>query len=142
MADYYELGFADPPVDWDDARDLANSMVIAGCANAHLATVTKQGEQDVISGLMAETTTNGWLGGYQIQEGPFDPDIDMATMIGIGSPVNHSTTGIGQSDEPNDTPFGVYIRSRFGAVSGNISRLWTMERRSRVGTQVPLHHRI
>jgi PKD repeat protein len=95
---YYELGFADPPVTWDEAEALASAMEIEVCESAHLATVTSQEEQDVISGLMGPTTENGWLGGFQL---PSEMSLADNWQWITGEPFVYTNWADG---EPNDTP--------------------------------------
>lgn len=100
---YYELGYANPPVTWDEAVALAGAATIEPCGSAHLATVTSAEEQAVINFLMSPTTQNGWLGGFQ-------PDDELSLADGwqwiTGEPFSYTSWDVG---EPNDTPFGTYI---------------------------------
>jgi len=53
------------PLDWKSAKKAARRMVASGCKVAHLATITSAEEQAVVSGLMAGSESNAWLGGFQ-----------------------------------------------------------------------------
>ena len=52
-------------LDWKSAKKAARRMVASGCRSAHLATITSAEEQAVVSGLMAGSRSNAWLGGRQ-----------------------------------------------------------------------------
>ncbi len=53
------------PLDWKSAKKAARRMVAPGCKVAHLATITSAEEQAVVSGLMAGSESNAWIGGRQ-----------------------------------------------------------------------------
>jgi len=107
---YYELAYANPPVNWDEATVLASAMDIDICKSAHLATITTVEEQAVIQELVESINENGWLGGFQ-------PDNELSTTGGwewLTSESfmysNWSPTSPNPSvGEPNDSPYGTYI---------------------------------
>ena len=97
---FYVLGFADPPVDWEQAKVLAISKEEEVCETAHLATVTSLEEQEVISSLMEKTTANAWLGGFQAQD---ELNKDENWEWTTGEPFDFYNWAEG---EPNDQPGG------------------------------------
>ena len=97
----YEL--VETPLNWFAANRAARRMVAPGCRTAHLATVTSQGEQDVVSGLMAGSESNAWLGGFQ-------PRGELSTDQGWRWRTGPRWVYTSWADtEPNDTPSGTYI---------------------------------
>lgn len=100
---YYTLMYVDPPVSWMDAKAMAETYDPILCASAHLATATSAAEQALLSGLMAPTTHNGWMGGFQ-------PPDEMSLADGwewvTGEPFMFTNWA---GSEPNDTPWGTYI---------------------------------
>ena len=76
-------------------------MVAGGCTTAHLATITSQGEQDIVDGLMAGSDTNAWLGGFQKGQ-----SLDRAWLWVTFEPFLYTNWGEG---EPNDTPVDTFI---------------------------------
>ena len=101
----YEL--VETPLNWQAANAAARRMVAPGCKTAHLATITSQGEQDILSGLMAGVIhNNAWLGGHQGGRS-LDQNWHWITGEKIPVPPNVYTNWAG--GEPNDTPFGTFI---------------------------------
>jgi hypothetical protein len=107
---YYELGYANPAINWDKAAALASTEVIDVCESAHLATVTTAEEQAVIDNLMKSVNEGGWLGGFQpndelsLAEG-WEWITDEAFEYTNWAPTNPCSS----SSEPNDCPNGTYI---------------------------------
>ena len=89
--------------DWDDAAAAAAAMPTRGCAGVHLATITSTGEQSVLSGLMAGSDRNAWLGGFQ-------PPGELSLAAGwqwmAGETWAYTNWAFG---EPNDNPYGTFI---------------------------------
>ncbi len=89
--------------DWYAAKAAAAAMPKRWGRCAHLATITSRGEQAVLATLMAESTKNAWLGGYQ-------PPGEMSLADGwrwiTGEKWNYTNWAAG---EPNDTPGDTYI---------------------------------
>jgi len=107
---YYELGYTDPPVNWDKASALANSKEIDVCTSAHLATITTADEQEIVHILMKDVKKFGWLGGFQ-------PSNELRVAEGwewnTGEDFGYThwapTNPCSSSSEPNDCPYGTYI---------------------------------
>jgi hypothetical protein len=95
----YEL--VDTPLNWFAANAAARRLVAPGCRSAHLATITSQAEQDVLSGLMAGSSSNAWLGGHQ---GGLSLDQNWHWITGERRVYTAWAGG-----EPNDTPNLVFI---------------------------------
>jgi hypothetical protein len=123
---YYELVYANPPVNWDQAASLASAKAIDACESAHLATVTTADEQVVVSTLMNNVNKNGWLGGFQ-------PSSELSLADGWewidGEPFVYTywapTSPCGSSGEPNDCPYGSYVQgSEQGLETYQVSGIW------------------
>jgi len=88
---------------WDDAAAAAAAAPTRGCVEAHLATITSAGEQSVLTGLMAGSDHNAWLGGFQ-------PPGELSLADGwewmTGETWGYANWAGG---EPNDAPYGTYI---------------------------------
>ncbi|MEN8239625.1 MAG: PKD domain-containing protein, partial [Actinomycetota bacterium] len=100
---YYELVPVDPWMDWYAANSAANAMSYDKCEDAHLATITSAGEQAVLAGLMAGTTENAWIGGFQ-PETELDKNANWQWVT--GEPFSFTNWDGG---EPNDNPYGTFI---------------------------------
>lgn len=95
----YEL--VETPLDWKSAKKEARGMVAPGCKKAHLATITSPDEQTILGGLMASSTRNAWLGGFQ-----GGPSLADNWHWITGEKFDFTAWAL---NEPNDTPFGTYI---------------------------------
>ena len=99
----YEL-VVDTPLNWFAANAAARRMVAPGCRSAHLATITSQGEQDIVDDLMAGVTdNNAWLGGFQ-PRGELSLEDGWRWSTGPRWVYTNWAGG-----EPNDNPFGTFI---------------------------------
>jgi hypothetical protein len=103
---FYELIEMD--VSWFDAHVYASNASSVSCTSSHLATVTSDEEQDVISELMAGVSgINGWLGGFQdVAEMSLGDNWQWVTGESFNWPPFVWPWAGG---EPNDTPYGTYI---------------------------------
>ena len=99
--DNSQYDLVETPLRWNLAQAAARSLAAPGCRTAHLATITSQGEQDIVDGLMAGSDTNAWLGGHQA-----GLTLDERWHWITGEPFAYTNWGGG---EPNDTPFGTFI---------------------------------
>ena len=99
----YEL--VDTPLNWFAANAAgARRMVAPGCRSAHLATITSQGEQDIVDDLMASVTdNNAWLGGFQPRG---ELSLEDGWRWSTGPRWVYTNWAL---NEPNDNPFGTFI---------------------------------
>lgn len=99
--DGHEYELVKTLLDWKSAKKEAKRMAAPGCKKAYLATITSQGEQDVLSGLMAGSESNAWIGGRQ-----GGPSLDKNWHWVTGEPFDYTNWA---PNEPNDNPYGTYI---------------------------------
>jgi len=85
-------------LDWHSANAAARQMVADGCQSAHLATITSQAEQAIVTALVNGEGDIAWIGGFQ--GGPTLSD----NWHWVSGEKFDFTKWAG--GEPNDTPFG------------------------------------
>jgi hypothetical protein len=103
----YEL-HDDTALNWNSANAAARRLVAPGCGTAHLATITSDGEQLIVDGLMdGVTDNNAWLGAHQ---GGLSLEDNWLWVT--GEPFEFENWG---ELEPNDTPSDT-LHSWFRAV--------------------------
>ncbi len=121
---YYQV-VSDPVVDWTTANNLANASTFAGM-NGHLATITSDGENAFVAGLLPQGIEY-WLGGYQV---PPDQPIPTAgwtwvngegTFPGVNGAAGYDNAYSNWNNgEPNDA-YGVASEQFMGMwASGSI----------------------
>ena len=98
-----EYALVETPLNWGSANAAARGMVAPGCRSAHLATITSEGEQDVVRDLMANSPGNAWLGGFQ-PPGELSPDDGWRWVTGP-----RWVYTAWAENEPNDEPSGTVI---------------------------------
>ena len=94
---YYELVLVDPPVRWEEARDLASQRSFKGL-QGHLATITSAAENDFVCNVGA---ARYWLGGFQDTSAPDFAEPDSGWRWITGEPWDFSNW---HAKEPNNLP--------------------------------------
>ncbi|MFC1712669.1 NPCBM/NEW2 domain-containing protein [Candidatus Poribacteria bacterium] len=94
---YYEV-IVSSGIDWDDAREAAESRTLAGL-RGHLATITSQAENDFLLSIRPPSDINLWVGGFQPPGSP-EPDGNWKWLTGEPFVYENWAT-----DEPNN-PYG------------------------------------